>query len=67
MPDGHTFNNLIQIIPDSRHPECPVFADHGDSGSVAVDDQGRVLGLLFSAIPPVNGRGVSPGRTTSGR
>lgn len=40
-----TLTNQITIAPDTT--KNPRFSDHGDSGSVIVDEQNRVIGLLF--------------------
>jgi hypothetical protein len=40
------FFNQIVIVRDPDHPECPVFAVQGDSGSLVVDVSGRVLGMV---------------------
>ena len=41
-----TLINQISIVPDtSRNPK---FSDHGDSGSLVLDDGGLALGLLFA-------------------
>ncbi|MEB3057362.1 hypothetical protein [Bacillus pseudomycoides] len=40
-----TLKNQITIEPDTT--KNPKFSDHGDSGSVIVDEQNRVIGLLF--------------------
>ncbi len=54
-----TFNNQIGIRPDVSHN--PKFSDHGDSGSVVVDANNKVIGLLFAGnssgytyINPIN-------------
>lgn len=41
-----TLTNQISIAADTT--QNPVFSDHGDSGSVIVDDSGFVVGLLFA-------------------
>ena len=41
-----TFTNQIGIRPDVSHN--PMFSDHGDSGSVVVDANNKVIGLLFA-------------------
>ncbi|PFV80069.1 hypothetical protein COL05_15810 [Bacillus sp. AFS059628] len=50
IPYGHsigvvTLTNQITIAPDTTRN--PRFSDRGDSGSVIVDEQNRVIGLLF--------------------
>lgn len=54
-----TFTNQIGIRPDVSHN--PMFSDHGDSGSVVVDANNKVVGLLFAGnssgytyINPIN-------------
>lgn len=42
----HTLSNQISIRTDTSHN--PLFSDHGDSGSVIVDGDGYVVGLLFA-------------------
>ena len=42
----HTLNNQIGIAPDAT--KNPKFGDHGDSGSVAVDNKRRIVGLYFA-------------------
>jgi len=41
-----TLTNQISIAADTT--KNPLFSDHGDSGSVIVDDSGFVVGLLFA-------------------
>ncbi|MEP7253780.1 MAG: hypothetical protein ABI683_15410 [Ginsengibacter sp.] len=41
-----TFTNQIGVRPDVSHN--PKFSDHGDSGSVVVDANNKVVGLLFA-------------------
>lgn len=41
-----TLHNQIRITPDTTHN--PRFSDHGDSGSVVVDGNRNVVGLLFA-------------------
>jgi hypothetical protein len=41
-----TLTNQIGIRPDTAHNAA--FGDHGDSGSVVVDDSRRVVGLYFA-------------------
>ena len=41
-----TLTNQISIAADTTRN--PLFSDHGDSGSVIVDDSGFVVGLLFA-------------------
>jgi hypothetical protein len=41
-----TLTNQVSIAADTTHN--PLFSDHGDSGSVIVDDSGFVVGLLFA-------------------
>lgn len=41
-----TFRRQIQIVPDRRKNR--IFSDNGDSGSVVVDEQNRMVGLLFA-------------------
>ena len=41
-----TLTNQISIATDTARN--PLFSDHGDSGSVIVDDAGFVVGLLFA-------------------
>jgi hypothetical protein len=41
-----TLTNQISIAADTT--QNPLFSDHGDSGSVIVDDAGFVVGLLFA-------------------
>jgi hypothetical protein len=40
-----TLTNQITINADTTRN--PLFSDHGDSGSVIVNDSGQVVGLLF--------------------
>ncbi len=54
-----TFTNQIGIRPDVTHN--PKFSDHGDSGSVVVDANRKIIGLLFAGnsagytyINPIN-------------
>lgn len=54
-----TFTNQIGIRPDVSHN--PKFSDHGDSGSVVVDANNKIIGLLFAGnssgytyINPIN-------------
>jgi hypothetical protein len=54
-----TFTNQIGIRPDVSHN--PKFSDHGDSGSIVVDANNKVIGLLFAGntagytyINPIN-------------
>jgi len=42
----HTLTNQIGIRPDTT--VNPKFSDHGDSGSVVVDANNKVIGLLFA-------------------
>jgi hypothetical protein len=42
----HTLTNQIEIEVDPA--QSARWGDHGDSGSVVVDDQGRVIGLYFA-------------------
>lgn len=42
----HTLKNLIGIRPDTS--VNPKFSDHGDSGSVVIDANKKVIGLLFA-------------------
>jgi hypothetical protein len=46
----------ISILPDPGHNAK--FGDHGDSGSVVVDDNGRVIGLHFAG-DDASGSGVA--------
>jgi hypothetical protein len=46
----------ISILPDVAHNAA--FGDHGDSGSVVVDDNGRVIGLHFAG-DDADGSGVA--------
>ena len=41
-----TLHNQIRITPDTTRN--PLFSDHGDSGSVVVDGNRHVVGLLFA-------------------
>lgn len=41
-----TLVNQIGIRPDTKHN--PMFSDHGDSGSVVVDGNNNIIGLLFA-------------------
>jgi hypothetical protein len=41
-----TLTNQVSIAADTTRN--PLFSDHGDSGSVIVDDSGFVVGLLFA-------------------
>jgi hypothetical protein len=41
-----TLTNQVSIAADTTHN--PLFSDHGDSGSVIVNDSGFVVGLLFA-------------------
>jgi hypothetical protein len=41
-----TLTNQIDIAPDKGRN--PLFSDHGDSGSVVVDDSAAVVGSLFA-------------------
>lgn len=41
-----TLRNQIGVMVDSTR--SAVFGDHGDSGSVIVDDKGRIIGLYFA-------------------
>ena len=41
-----TLTNQIGVRPDTAHN--PKFSDHGDSGSVVVDANNKVVGLLFA-------------------
>lgn len=43
---SRTLTNQISIAADTTRN--PVFSDHGDSGSVIVNDSGFVVGLLFA-------------------
>jgi hypothetical protein len=43
---ARTLSNQVSIAADTT--QNPVFSDHGDSGSVIVDDSGFVVGLLFA-------------------
>ncbi len=54
-----TLSNQIGIRPDVTHN--PKFSDHGDSGSVVVDANNKIVGLLFAGnntgytyINPIN-------------
>lgn len=42
----HTLTNQVSIAADTTHNA--MFSDHGDSGSVIVDDSGYVVALLFA-------------------
>src|SRR5205823_5220621 len=42
----HTLTNQVSIAADTAHNA--IFSDHGDSGSVIVDQDGYVVGLLFA-------------------
>ncbi|MEV6827927.1 hypothetical protein [Amycolatopsis sp. NPDC051102] len=42
----HTLANQVSIAADTAHNA--IFSDHGDSGSVIVDSDGYVVGLLFA-------------------
>jgi hypothetical protein len=44
--EWHVFKNQIEIHPDTDKNQN--FMDHGDSGSVIVDESGRALGLGFA-------------------
>ena len=44
---GPQRNDLIEISPNSRFPK---FADKGDSGSVLVNSDNEVVGLLYGAV-----------------
>jgi hypothetical protein len=44
-----TLTDQIEVAAD---PSTPVFSDHGDSGSVVVNDAGAVVGLLFAGSDP---------------
>jgi hypothetical protein len=46
---SHTLKNQIRIEPDTA--KSAQFSDHGDSGSVVVDDNNKVVGLLFGGSP----------------
>jgi len=41
-----TLTNQVSVRPDTTHN--PLFSDHGDSGSVIVDDSRHVVSLLFA-------------------
>lgn len=41
-----TLRHQVGIRPDTKHN--PMFSDHGDSGSVVVDANNHVIGLLFA-------------------
>jgi hypothetical protein len=41
-----TLTNQVNIRPDTE--QNPLFSDHGDSGSVIMDDFGLIVGLLFA-------------------
>jgi len=41
-----TLTNQVSIVADTTHN--PLFSDHGDSGSVVVNDAGFVVALLFA-------------------
>jgi hypothetical protein len=45
----HTLKNQIRIEPDTA--QSAQFSDHGDSGSVVVDGNNNVIGLLFGGSP----------------
>jgi hypothetical protein len=51
----HTLTNQIGLVPDTAHNA--LFGDHGDSGSVVVDDTGNVVGLYFAGS--TDGTGVA--------
>lgn len=42
---SHTLKNQIRVEPDTT--QSAQFSDHGDSGSVVVDAENKVVGLLF--------------------
>jgi S1-C subfamily serine protease len=46
----HTLKNQIRIEVDTAH--STVMSDHGDSGSVVVDANNKVIGLLYAGIDP---------------
>jgi hypothetical protein len=46
----HTLKNQIRLEVDTAH--STVMSDHGDSGSVVVDANNKVIGLLFAGIDP---------------
>ena len=53
-----TLTNQISIAADTTRN--PLFSDHGDSGSVIVDDSGFVVGLLFAGAGTARWRTRSP-------
>lgn len=50
-----TLTNQIGLVPDKNHN--PMFGDHGDSGSVVVDGNNKVVGLYFAGSS--DGTGVA--------
>ncbi|MDQ7802335.1 hypothetical protein Q5425_01235 [Amycolatopsis sp. A133] len=46
----HTLTNQVSIAADPARNR--IFSDHGDSGSVIVDEDGFVVGLLFAGAGP---------------
>ena len=42
---SHTLRNQIRVVPDTS--QSAQFSDHGDSGSVVMDGDNKVVGLLF--------------------
>ena len=46
----HTLKNQIRMEVDTAH--STVMSDHGDSGSVVVDANNNVVGLLYAGIDP---------------
>ena len=46
----HTLKNQIRLEVDTAH--STVMSDHGDSGSVVVDANNKVIGLLYAGIDP---------------
>ncbi|MCU0468613.1 MAG: SH3 domain-containing protein [Arcicella sp.] len=48
-----TFQHQMVIVPDTT--KNAVFSNAGDSGSVIVNEQNKVVGLLFAGIPTFGG------------
>jgi hypothetical protein len=46
----HTLKNQIRMEADTAH--STIMSDHGDSGSVVVDANNKVVGLLFAGLDP---------------
>ena len=71
LPGGGTTTvRLHQIIvwPDTTnvtyiddHFQQPAFMNEGDSGSVLIDDQNKIIGLLFSSDPKTQNRTIGIG------